>query len=95
MEFVSVRDFRTRPARIWKELASHRDLIVTSNGRPVAILSATSASTIEESLAALRRARAELAVHALQSQSARMGKSRLSPRAIQAEIRAARRQRRK
>ena len=66
MDFVSVRELRTRSAAVWDALSKEKDLVVTSNGMPIAILSATSTSTLEASLAALRQARAQLAVAAMQ-----------------------------
>ena len=31
MKFVTVRDFRSSPAGIWKKLPSERELIITNN----------------------------------------------------------------
>ncbi|MCY3793019.1 MAG: type II toxin-antitoxin system Phd/YefM family antitoxin [Gammaproteobacteria bacterium] len=70
-------------------------MVVTSNGKPIALLSATSDETLEESLGAIRRARAQSAVAAMQQASFKAGTDRLSMKEIDAEIRAARRERRK
>ena len=56
MRFVTVRELRGQSAAVWKALAEERDLVVTSNGKPIALLSATSGEFLEESLGALRRA---------------------------------------
>jgi prevent-host-death family protein len=90
MRFVTVRELRSQSAEVWRRLAQEPDMVITSNGRPVAILSAVSADGVEESLAALRRARAEAAVGAMQSQSVAAGKHRMSQAAIDAEIAAVR-----
>ena len=90
MRFVSVRELRGRSAEVWRQLADEREIVVTSNGKPIAILSAVSEETLEESLAAIRRARAMAAVAAIQSGSARDGKDRLSVDEINAEIAAVR-----
>jgi prevent-host-death family protein len=90
MRFVSVRELRSRSADVWRRLADEPDMVITSNGRPVAILSAVSSEGLEESLAALRRARAIAAVEAMQSQSVAAGKHRMSRTAIGAEIAAVR-----
>ncbi len=55
MKFVSVRELRSRSAAGWRSLAREKDVVVTSNGKPIAVLSATTASTVEASLAALRQ----------------------------------------
>jgi len=93
MRFVTVRDLRGKPALVWKRLSVERDIVVTSNGRPVAILSAADGETLEESLSALRRARAMQAVAAMQTRAARTGKDRLSLDAVNREIAGERRRR--
>ena len=90
MRFVSVRELRSRSADVWRRLADEPDMVITSNGRPVAILSAVSSEGLEESLAALRRARAVAAVEVMQSRSVAAGKHRMSRTAIGAEIAAVR-----
>jgi antitoxin (DNA-binding transcriptional repressor) of toxin-antitoxin stability system len=54
MKFVSVRDLRGKSADIWRELPKEREMVITSNGRPVAILAAVSDTSLEEFLAACR-----------------------------------------
>ena len=94
MDFVSVRELRTRSAAVWDALSEEKDLVVTSNGKPIAVLSATTASTLEASLAALRQARAQLAVAAMQERARKTGADRLTLEDINAEVQAVRRQRR-
>ena len=66
MKFISVRDLRGRSGQVWNQLARERDLVLTSNGKPMAILSAVSEGELEQSLAAIRRARAVAAVEKMQ-----------------------------
>jgi len=93
MKFVSVRDLRGRSAEIWRELPDEREMVITSNGRPVAILAAVNESNLEESLAAFRQARAIDAVAALQRRSVATGVDALSADEIEAEISAVRKAR--
>ena len=93
MEFVSVRELRSRSAAVWRALAREKDLVVTSNGKPIAVLSATTGSTLEDSLAALRQARAQIAVVAMQRRAGEVGTDRMTLDEINAEIGAARRKR--
>ena len=93
MRFVSVRELRGQSAAVWKALAKEKDLIVTSNGKPIALLSATSDESLEESLSALRRARAQAAATAMQQASVKAGTDQLSLQDINAEIDATRSQR--
>ena len=93
MKFITVRDLRGRSGQVWTTLAREREIILTSNGKPIAILSAVSEDTLEESLTAVRRARAVAAVEKMQRQSVQAGTDKLSPTEIAAEIRAVRKAR--
>ncbi len=93
MDFVSVRDLRTRTAAVWDALNREKDLVVTSNGKPIAVLTATNASTLEASLAALRQARAQLAVAKMQQRALDTGADRLTLEDVNTEIEAVRHQR--
>lgn len=94
MRFVTVRDLRGRPGEIWRELAESGELVITSNGKPIAILTATSEDRLEKSLAAIRGATAVRAVAELQKRAIKMGANRLTSPQIEAEIKASRRGRR-
>ena len=91
MEFVSVRDLRIQPGEVWKRLAEAGELVVTSNGKPIALLSGITSTTLEPTLFALRRARAQLAVSRVRASAHARGLDRLTPREIDAEIAAVRR----
>ena len=95
MRFVSVRELRGQSASVWKALAEERDLVITSNGKPIALLSATSGESLEESLGAIRRARAQAAATSMQQTSLRAGSDRMSLDDINAEIDAARAERKR
>ncbi len=90
MRFVSVRDLRGKSAAVWRDLPGEREMVITSNGRPIAILAAVSESNLEESLAAFRQARAVDAVAAIQRRSVAAGTDELSAADIAAEIAAVR-----
>ena len=93
MRFLTVRDLRNKSAAVWRDLAEEKELVVTSNGRPVAILSAVSEASLEDSLLAMRRARGMQAVADIQSQSVRQATDRIADEEIEAEIRSVRRKR--
>ena len=93
VEFVSVRELRSQSEAVWRSLAREKDMVVTSNGKPIAVLSATTASTLEASLAALRQARAQLAVAAMQRRARETGADRLTFEEVDVEIDAVRRSR--
>lgn len=93
MRFISVRDLRSKSAQVWKDLPSDGEIIVTSNGHPIAVLAPVTESGLEDMLQALRRARAVEAVAALQRVSSRAGRAPLSMEEIDAEIQEVRRAR--
>lgn len=93
MKFLSVRDLRGKSAQIWKLLPEEREMVITSNGRPVAILAAITESNLEESLSAFRQARAVEAVASLQRKSVERGTDRITMAEINSEIKASRKKR--
>jgi len=78
---------------VWRSLAREKSLVVTSNGKPIAVLSATTASTLEASLSTLRQARAQHAVAAMQRRAHETGADRLILEDVNAEVDAVRRTR--
>lgn len=93
MRFISVRDLRGRSADIWRDLPDEREMVITSNGRPVAILAAVNESNLEESLAAFRQTRAIDAVASMQRRSVALGTDALTSDDVETEIAAVRKAR--
>lgn len=93
MRFISVRDLRGKSAEVWKDLSIAREMVITSNGRPIAILASVGEHNLEESLSAFRRARAIDAVASLQRRSVMRGTDTLSMDEIETEVAAVREQR--
>ncbi len=92
MDFVTLREFRTQPGKVWKKLAKARELVVTRNGKPFALLTETSSTKLEDDLRALRRAKAETAVASLRLTARERKLTAMTMKAIDAEIRAARKE---
>ena len=95
MKFLSVRDLKTKSSQVWKELAGQKEMIVTSNGRPIALLSSINENNLEQVLIAFRRARATNAVASIQYESTQKGTDKISIDEINAEIGAVRSKRKK
>ena len=93
MKFLCVHDLRGKLAEIWTKLPTEREMVITSNGRPIAILATISEANLEESFSAFRQARAVGAVTKLQRQSLEQGTDKISMEKIDAEIRSARKKR--
>ncbi len=93
MRFISVRELNTKPKEIWAKIKDE-EVVVTSNGKPIAILSAVTEENLDKTLRAIRRSRALLALEEMQKKSVKSGLNRLTAGEIESEIRAARRGRR-
>lgn len=94
MRFITVRDLRNKPAQIRQTLLKEKDIVLTSNGKPFAIVTLTSEDMLEKNLAMMRRIRAERAVASMQKRSMEIGNDRLSLDEINAEIATVRKNRR-
>jgi antitoxin (DNA-binding transcriptional repressor) of toxin-antitoxin stability system len=91
MDYVTVREFRTRPAKVWQRLEAERELVITRNGKPFAVLAFTESNRVEDSLRAIRRARFEQALERQHRRARAAGLDRASLKEINAEIAGARR----
>lgn len=92
MDFITLREFRTQPGKVWKKLAKARELVVTRNGKPFALLTETTPTKLEDDLRALRRAKAETAIAAMRRAARERGLETMTLKEINAEIRAARKE---
>lgn len=95
MQFVTVRDFRSKSSHVWERVKSEKELVVTSNGRPVAILSGVDGDHLEDALASIRSANALTALNRLQARSVKEGRSKLPIDKIDAIISDVRKARKK
>ena len=93
MKYLSVRDLKGKSSQIWKELPEQKEMIITSNGRPIAILSSINENNLEHVLSAFRRARTIEAVATIQYESTMKGTDKLTMEDIDAEIKTVRKQR--
>src|SRR5712691_8091811 len=93
MKTLSIRDFRTRPRQARDALREEREALLTVSGKPVALMIAVDSDTIDETLDALRRARAHQAVRAIRQEARRRGLDRLSSSEIETIIARARSER--
>jgi len=95
MKFVTIRDFRSKSGKIQKELPKQKEMIITSNGKPIAILCAVSEENLEKSLKAIRRARVTRTTVSMQMASYKAGRNKMKLAEINKEIAAVRKDRRK
>jgi prevent-host-death family protein len=95
MSTISVSELKRKPAEQWLKSASKDDLVITSKGRPVAVLFRIAASSVESTQALVRSVRALQAQSALQQAASANGIAGLSMSDVDAEITATRRVRRR
>jgi len=89
MRFLSTRELRNRPSQL-RELIKAEDVVLTANGKPVAVLVGVDESNLEEALLTIRQARAQQALSRMRRMAAKRGLDKLTSAEIDAEIRAVR-----
>lgn len=89
MDFYTVRDLRNTPKSIWEKLSADGEVVITNNGKPSALLVDLADGGFEETVKAVRQAKAMIAFNSMRSKAAAAGY--LTDEEIEAEIAAARR----
>ena len=95
MKLLSVRDLKAKSSQVWKDLPEQKEVVITSNGRPIAILSSVNENNLEKFLSAFRQARAIEAVTSIQYESVRKGTDNITLEEINKEIKAVRSKRKR
>jgi antitoxin (DNA-binding transcriptional repressor) of toxin-antitoxin stability system len=90
MKFIPSRDLRTRPGRVWSHLRKEKELVVTSHGRPVAIMMPVTGDDLESTLRMLRAAQFHETIRQVQRRSVEKGTDRTTMEEIDREVRKAR-----
>ena len=88
MNFYTVRDLRTTPKSSWESLSTDGEVIFTNNGKPTAVLFDIADGSFEETVKAVRQAKAMIAFNSMRSMAAAGGY--MTDEEIEAEIAAAR-----
>ncbi len=90
MKFVSSREIRVNPRPVFEAAEEGDEVVITSRGKPVALLLGISGEDLEETVRLVRRARAQAAVSRMRKAAAREGSDSMSREEIEEEISAAR-----
>ncbi len=93
MKMISTRDLKLKASDTWQLLASEGELVVTSHGKPVALLADIPGGDVEAALSAIRRARAQIAVSNMRRSAQEAGLGGMTGAEIEAEIKATRKTR--
>ena len=94
MKLIAIQDLK-QPRRLKERLQAEKELLLTSDGRPVAVLVDVAAAEDPEALVqSIRDSRSRLALSRIREAAARSGAARLSLAEINREITATRKARR-
>lgn len=85
MKFITVRDLRTSPDQIWKDLPEEQEMVITNNGKPIALLTPLNNANLEETVKAVRRAKAINSIRKMQEISIKKGNNALTNEDIENE----------
>ena len=94
MRFISVRDLNTKPKEVWSKVKDE-EVVITSNGKPIALLSGVTEETLENTVRAIRRGRALIALEEMQKKSIERGLDKWTDSQIESEIKAVRKSRKR
>lgn len=94
MDFVTVRELRAESAKVWAKIEAGEEVVITRNGKPFALLLGTKPEELESSLRALRWNRFDRLLAEQHQRAAELGLDKMTMDEIDAEIAAARMERR-
>ena len=94
MRFISVRELNTKPKEVWSKIKDE-EVVVTSNGKPIALLTGVTEDTLEKTIRTIRHSRALIALEEMQKKSIKSGLDKLTDSEIESEIQAVRKSRRR
>ena len=78
MKFATIREFRSKTAEMRRALEREQEIILTANGKPVAIVCRVNADNVEEQLMAIRRARARVALDQIRADAKARGLDKMT-----------------
>jgi len=94
MKFVPIRELRNNSGQVWKALEAKNELVLTANGKPIALMTPVNSENLEIELKAIRRSRAAQALDRIRQVSQKRGLDRMPMGDIEKIIVKTRRKRR-
>ena len=94
MSFISLRELRTSTSKINDMLTDDGKIVVTSNGKPKAVMIQVNENDFEETLAVLNQIKLAKAINNIRRTAQSSGASEMSLDEINAEIAQSRKERR-
>lgn len=93
VKFLNYRELRNTPSTVWKALDAGDAVAIVANGTPRALMFPIEAGDVEGTLQLVRRVRAQQALARIRAASVEQGTDTLDDAEIEAEIVAARAER--
>ncbi|MDO8736632.1 MAG: type II toxin-antitoxin system Phd/YefM family antitoxin [Thermoleophilia bacterium] len=90
MKLISTRDLKLKTADVWGQLEKEGELVVTSHGKPVALLTSIPEGDFEPTLVAHRRAREQMAISSIRQGAQERGLDQMTMKEIDDEVKASR-----
>jgi len=95
MRFITIRDLRANSAKLRKYLKKSENVVLTLNGKPIALIRPVSEETLEDEIVRLRRVRALQALEEVHRSSREKGGDKMSMDEINRRIARIRKERKR
>ncbi len=93
MKFISSREIRVNPKPVFEAAEGGDEVVLTSRGKPVALLIGISGENLEETVRLVKRAKAQAAVSRMRTSALKRGLDDMSLDEIDEEVRKTRSER--
>lgn len=90
MKFVNSREIRINPRAVFDQLEEGNEVVITTHGKPAALMLGVSEEDLEDTLRAVRTAKAQAAVSRMRRIAEEKGSDELNRAIIEGEIRSVR-----
>ena len=93
MKFISIRELRSSTGKLKEMLSNDEKIVLTTNGKPAALMIEVNEDSLEEILLDVRIARSRRAIRQMQEHSISLGLNNMTLDEVNAEITKARKER--
>lgn len=91
MKFITTRELKTQASRVERDLKEEKDLVLTKNGKPFALMCTVGEKDLDAMLREVKIARGRLAMRRMQAEADEKGLDRMELDKINALIKKVRR----
>ncbi len=95
MDFITIRELLAESGKVWRKIAAGEKIVITRNGKPIAIMAPTEPAELENQLRALRAASFSRLLAEQHKRHATLGLDKMTLDEINDEIAQVREDRRK